>query len=123
MVGGYVSDAMKRQKLFVIAAGIIAAVGLLVMAFAQAIASVFVATVLLGIGTGLFFAIDLAICVRVLPNSEEAGKDLAIINIANSLPQSIVLGVVGAVAVLKVPEIGQESGGRFVAPLVREPAA
>jgi MFS family permease len=141
VVAGYISDAVKRQKPFVIAAGILAAVGLLLMAFAPSISFVFIATVFLGIGTGLFFAIDLALCVRVLPDSAEAGKDLAIINIANSLPQSIVpfiapvllavggytaffaflalLGIAGALAVLKVPEIGQESGGRFVAPLIR----
>jgi MFS family permease len=142
VVAGYISDAVKRQKPFVIVAGFLAAIGLLMMAFAPAIAFVFVANVFLGLGTGLFFAIDLAMCVRVLPNSAEAGKDLAIINMANSLPQSIVpfiapvllaigsytaffaflalLGILGAIAVLKVPEIGQEAGGRFVAPLVRE---
>lgn len=142
VIAGYLSDALKRQKPFVVAAGVLAAIGLTLMATASSVGTVFLASALLGVGTGLFFSIDLALCVRVLPSSEDAGKDLAIINIANSLPQSIVpfiapvllaiggygaffgflavLGLAGAVAVLKVPEIGQEQGGRFVAPLVRE---
>ena len=142
VVGGYISDAVKRQKPFVVAAAVLAAAGLFLMAFAPSLAFVYVATGILGFGTGLFLAIDLAMCVRVLPSSEEAGKDLAIINIANSLPQSIVpfiapvllavggypaffvflafLGVLGGIAVLRVPEVGKEDvSGRFAVPLVR----
>ncbi|WP_306204612.1 MFS transporter [Actinoplanes sp. RD1] len=139
---GYLSDAVRRQKPFIVFAGVVAAVALVLMAFAPSLAFVYVATGLLGIGTGAFFAIDLAMCVRVLPSTDDAGKDLAIINIANSLPQSVVpfvaplllaiggytalfgflalLGVLGAVSVRRVPEIGQEhdESGR-TAPITR----
>jgi len=142
VVAGAISDRIKRQKPFVIASGALSAVALAAMAFAPSIDVVYLATVLLGLGTGMFFAIDLAMCARVLPNPDEAGKDLAIINMANSLPQSIVpflapvllmlggytlfflflaaLGVLGAIAVLRVPEIGQEAGGARVAPVTRD---
>jgi MFS family permease len=142
VVAGYLSDAVKRQKPFVAFAGVVAGAGLVLMAFAPALPAVFLATALLGIGTGTFFAIDLALCIRVLPSREDAGRDLAIINIANSLPQSVVpfiapallaiggysvlfgflaaLGLLGALAVIRVPEIGQEQGGpNRVAPLTR----
>lgn len=141
VAAGYLSDLLKRQKPFVIAAGLIGSVGLVIMAVAPSVTFVYVATALIGLGSGIFFAIDLAMCVRVLPSSKDAGKDLAIINIANSLPQSVVpfiaplllllggytlffvflavLGVLGAVAVLRVPEIGQENGTASVAPLTR----
>lgn len=139
VVAGAISDRVKRQKPFVIASGVLSAVALAAMAFAPSIEVVYLATVLLGLGTGMFFAIDLAMCARVLPNADEAGKDLAIINMANSLPQSIVpflapvllmlggytlfflflaaLGVLGAIAVLRVPEIGQETGGTRATPV------
>lgn len=142
VVAGFISDRIKRQKPFVIAAGLLSAVALVAMAFAPSIDVVYLATVLLGLGTGMFFAIDLAMCARVLPNPDEAGKDLAIINMANSLPQSVVpflaplllvlggytlffiflaaLGVLGAIAVLRVPEIGQEAGSARVAPVTRD---
>lgn len=141
VVAGAVSDRIKRQKPFVIASGVLSGVALVTMAFAPSIDFVFLATVLLGLGTGMFFSIDLAMCARVLPNPDEAGKDLAIINMANSLPQSIVpflapvllviggytlffiflavLGLLGAVAVLRVPEIGQEAGEGGAAPVTR----
>ncbi|MBM2622713.1 MFS transporter [Actinoplanes sp. LDG1-06] len=142
VAAGYLSDAVRRQKPFIVFAGVIAAAALVMMAFAPSLTVVYLATGLLGIGTGAFFAIDLAMCVRVLPSTEDAGKDLAIINIANSLPQSVVpfvaplllaiggysalfgflavLGLLGAASVLRVPEIGQENdeNGR-TAPITR----
>jgi MFS family permease len=135
IIAGPVSDRLRRQKPFVIAAGVLAAAGLVGMAFAPNIGFVFVATAAIGIGTGLFFSIDSALCVRVLPSSENAGKDFAIINMANTLPQSFVpfiaplllgiggftalyivlavLGLVGAAFVLRLPELGREGDPRW----------
>ncbi len=142
IAAGYLSDAVKRQKPFAIFAGIAVAAALVMMAFAPDLTMVFVASILLGLGAGSFLAVDLALCVRVLPNEEEAGKDLAIINIANSLPQSLVpffapmllalggfpaffltlavVALLGAVAVIRIPEIGREHlTGRWTAPITR----
>jgi MFS family permease len=143
VIAGLVSDRLRRQKPFVIAAGALAAVALVLMALAPDIPTVFVATGLIGIGTGLFFSIDSALCVRVLPSYENAGKDLAIINMANTLPQSFVpfvapallalggfaalyvalavLAVLGALAVLRLPELGREGDARWA--LITRPAA
>jgi predicted MFS family arabinose efflux permease len=148
VIAGLVSDRLRRQKPFVIGAGAIAAVALVLMAMAPDIPTVFVATALVGIGTGLFFSIDSALCVRVLPNFENAGKDLAIINMANTLPQSFVpfvapallalgsftalyialaaLAVLGALAVLRLPELGREGDPRWAVitrPTVDRPTA
>ncbi|WP_236794766.1 MFS transporter [Amycolatopsis sp. GM8] len=118
VVFGYISDTVRRQKPFIMAAGGIFTLGLVVQALAPSVAIVFAAAGLLGIASGLFLATDLAMCVRVLPSGENAGKDLAIINIANTLPQSLVpFGVPGMIAVTKVPEIGQEAGGKYVVPI------
>jgi beta-mannosidase len=139
VAAGYLSDAVKRQRPFVIFAGVLAAVALAAMSEAASITTVFIACALLGLGVGAFLAIDLALCVRVLPSAEDAGKDLAIINIANSLPQSLipfaapallalggyralfltlaVLTLLGAVAVLRVPEIGRENAPGRAAPI------
>ncbi|MFD2422631.1 MFS transporter [Amycolatopsis pigmentata] len=139
-IGGVLSDKIRRQKPFVVAAGVLAAAGMIVMAFASDVSHVFVAGALTGVGTGLFFAIDLALCVRMLPSSENAGKDLAIINMANTLPQSFVpliapallalgsfpvlyltlavLCLLGTVAVRRLSDIGQEEDPCF-APVMR----
>lgn len=135
VVAGVVSDRVRRQKPFVIAAGVIGAGGLVIMAFATDIGLIYLATVFIGIGMGLFFSIDSALCVRVLPSSENAGKDFAIINMANTIPQSFVpfiapfllaigsftalylvlavFGIVGAIFVLRLPELGREGDPRW----------
>ena len=43
-----------------------------------------------GLGYGVYNAIDQALNVSVLPNPDEAGKDLGILNLANTL--SMVIG-------------------------------
>jgi hypothetical protein len=102
---------------------------------------VVVASGLLGFAVGTFLAVDLALCMRVLPNADDTAKDLAIINIAVALPQSLVpfaapallalggypalyltlaaLGVLGAVAILRVPEVGRELAPGRAAPITR----
>jgi MFS family permease len=135
VVAGPISDRIRRQKPFVIAAGILGAGALVLQGFAPTIEVVYLAVAILGVGTGLFFSIDSALCVRMLPSAENAGKDFAIINMANTLPQSFVpfiaplllslggfgalyvtlavLGVVGAFLVLRLPELGREGDPRW----------
>lgn len=135
VVAGPISDRVRRQKPFVIAAGVLAAAALILQAFAPTIEVVYLAVAILGIGTGLFFSIDSAMCVRMLPSAENAGKDFAIINMANTLPQSFVpfiaplllgiggftalyvtlavIAIVGALFVLRLPELGREGDPRW----------
>lgn len=135
VTAGIISDKVRRQKPFVIASGLLAAASLVLLAIAPSLEAVYFAVALLGIGTGMFFSIDSAMCVRVLPSSENAGKDFAIINMANTIPQSFVpfiapfllgvggfaalyvalaaLAVLGALAVLRLPEIGREGDPRW----------
>jgi MFS family permease len=135
VVAGPISDRLRRQKPFVIAAGVLGAGALVLQGFAPTIEIVYLAVAILGIGTGLFFSIDSALCVRMLPSAENAGKDFAIINIANTLPQSFVpfiapmllalggfgalyvtlavFGILGALFVLRLPELGREGDPRW----------
>jgi len=48
-----------------------------------------IAAVLLGIGFGAYLAVDFALLTQVLPTADSRGKDLGMINIANSLPQVV----------------------------------
>ena len=88
-VGGYISDRAARRKAFVIGSALMLSAGLAVLAIADSFAMVMVAELLLGIGTGLFFAVDMALVTEVLPDPKTAAKDLGVINIANTLPQSL----------------------------------
>jgi len=86
LFGGMFSDKMQRRKLFVIVASIIMTVGLLLYAFFPTWAMVIVATVVLGLGMGVFLAVDLALASQVLPRAADRGKDMGIINTAIFLP-------------------------------------
>jgi MFS family permease len=48
---------------------------------------VVVGAILLGAGFGVFTAVDYAVMTEVLPNAEDSGRDLGVINVAASLPQ------------------------------------
>lgn len=87
VVGGAWSDRVGRRKPFVLWAGVVMAAAAVIMAFWQTWPGVLVAAALLGIGFGVFTSVDFALMADVLPEAADRGKDLGVINIANSLPQ------------------------------------
>lgn len=90
VVAGRLSDRSGRRKVFVIAAGVIMAVAALLLAVAPRWPVALAAATLLGAGYGVYLAVDAALITQVLPTATDRGKDLGVINIANSAPQ--VLG-------------------------------
>ncbi|WP_236795075.1 MFS transporter [Amycolatopsis sp. GM8] len=87
---GWLSDRLQRRKLFVIIASVIAVVGLTVIALAPSIEVVLLGELILGAGSGAFFAVELALITDVLPSADTAAKDLGVANLAQSLPQSLI---------------------------------
>lgn len=87
---GWLSDRFGARKPFVIGAALGIGGGLLLLAFAPSVPVAFAAQVILGLSGGMFFAVDMALVVEVLPDPENAAKDLGVMNIANALPQSLV---------------------------------
>ncbi|MFF3256365.1 MFS transporter [Actinacidiphila glaucinigra] len=97
---GWLSDKVGRRKPFVITSSLIATAGLALIAVSTSIPLLLLGQLILGAGTGAFFAVELALLADVLPNEETAGKDLGVANLAQSLPQSIIPvaapGIIGA---------------------------
>jgi len=89
-IAGYLSDKLGRRKMFVFIAGIVAIIGLVVIALAPTLAVVIIGQFIIGAGMGAFAAVDLALIADVLPTDEDNGKDLGVVNIAQALPQSLV---------------------------------
>ncbi|MFJ2769619.1 MFS transporter [Streptomyces sp. NPDC087300] len=87
VVGGAWSDRVGRRKPFVIWAGTLMAVATGLLALWQTWPGAIVAAAVLGIGFGVFTSVDFALMTDVLPEALDRGKDLGVINIANSLPQ------------------------------------
>ena len=90
VIGGRLSDALQRRKVFVIGGAIVYALGLWIVALADSYPMFLAGMAATGIGHGLYFAVDLALVTEVLPDRErDAAKDLGILNITNALPQSV----------------------------------
>ncbi len=87
VVGGIWSDRVGRRQPFVLGAGVIMTVATALLAVWQTWPGALCAAALLGIGFGVFTSVDLALMMDVLPAAAHRGKDLGVINIANSLPQ------------------------------------
>jgi len=90
VIGGRLSDALQRRKVFVIGGAIVYALGLWIVALADSYPLFLAGMAATGIGHGLYFSVDLALVTEVLPDRErDAAKDLGILNITNALPQSL----------------------------------
>ncbi|MFJ8672570.1 MFS transporter [Streptomyces sp. NPDC093589] len=87
VVGGIWSDRAGRRQPFVLWSGVIMAVATALLAGWQTWTGALCAAALLGVGFGVFTAVDFALMTQVLPAAAHRGKDLGVINIANSLPQ------------------------------------
>ncbi len=87
--GGWFSDRSGRRKPFVGCAAVAMAGGLIGIATSHDFTQFLLSVALVSLGQGLYFAVDIALCVAVLPNRDDAARDLAVLQIANSLPQSL----------------------------------
>ncbi|WP_231391882.1 MFS transporter [Arthrobacter sp. 35W] len=125
VIGGRWTDRVGRRKPFVIGSSVIIALAALILAFFPTWAGALVGAAVLGVGYGAYLAVDFALLTQVLPSALSRGKDLGVINVANSLPQVIapviafplvyslggyvtlyvvaaVIGLLGAVFVVKI---------------------
>lgn len=86
IISGILADKVQRLKPFVSGGAVVMMIALLLIAFVPKWPVMIVAAVILGIGFGVYLAVDIALAVRVLPAASNRGKDLGIINTAIFLP-------------------------------------
>lgn len=97
VVGGIWSDRTGRRKSFVIWSGLVAGAAALLLAIPQTYGAAILASIVLGLGFGIYLAVDFALITQVLPGAEGRAKDLGVINIANALPQAIAPVIAGTI--------------------------
>ncbi|GAA1078500.1 MFS transporter [Nocardiopsis composta] len=128
IIGGPLSDWTGRRKLFVVASGVVTACALLIPLLVPTWSAFLIYAGLHGAAFGWYSAVDIALMTLILPRSEDAGRDMGVLNIANAGPQIIapfiaasvigafggypalfitgmVISLVGAVAVLPVKSV------------------
>lgn len=99
LVSGPISDRIGKRKLPVFVSSTIIAIGIAVPWVLKSQFSMFVYAALMGLGYGIYMVVDQALNVDVLPNPNEAGKALGILNLANTLGQVIAPIVVSSIVV------------------------
>ncbi|AKP64250.1 multidrug-efflux transporter [Levilactobacillus koreensis JCM 16448] len=100
LTSGAISDAIGRRKLPVIVASILLAIGYLLPWVMRSPLSMMLFAGFAGLGYAVYGAVDQALNIDVLPNKEEAGKDLGILNIATTLGQTVGPIVTSVVVVM-----------------------
>jgi MFS family permease len=81
------SDRSERRKVFVTASGWVMGVAGVVLGAWPTWTGAILGAIILGMGFGVYLAVDFALLTQVLPRAQDRAKDLGVINIANSLPQ------------------------------------
>lgn len=95
-ISGPISDKLGTRKWVVAFSALLTAIGTIIPFIYQQPASMIWYGVVAGIGAGIFFSVDQALNLEVLPNPETAAKDLGILNFANTGAQ-ILAPVAGAI--------------------------
>ncbi|WEV63676.1 MFS transporter [Bifidobacterium sp. ESL0732] len=109
-LSGPLSDFLHRRKLIVVIACVIIAIGMLVPWIMPTTMGMYIYALLAGLGNGCYMSVDQALNVDVLPNPQEAGKDLGILNLSNTLGQIIA-------PILTTAFIGMTGGYKGVFPV------
>lgn len=106
LLGGQLSDRSGRRKPYVLGASLVLGAGLALIAFAHSFPMFLLALAVFGFGEGLYLSVDVALAAAVLPDPEQAAKDMGVLNIGNALPQSLVPIIAPAI-------LGIGAGGNY----------
>lgn len=108
VLGGFLSDKLRRRKPFIYLAAALIASGLLITAVAPSFPLYVVGGTLLAAGTGAFTSVDLAMATDLLPEKDKAGKYMGIYYLSSGIP-----GVIGPIIAPLILAIG--GGGNYAA--------
>lgn len=97
IAAGVWSDRLGVRKPFVIVSGLIMSSAAVLLAFVQTWPAALVGAVILGLGYGIYLAVDFALITQVLPRAGDRARDLGVINIANALPQVLAPAIAGPI--------------------------
>jgi MFS family permease len=104
-IAGWISDRLGRRKVFIWTSAIIFGIGTWMLTAANSTSGFYWAELVIGIGFGIYIAVDLALVIDVLPNPDDTAKDLGVFNIAMTGPQTLAPAVSAALVTI--------GGGRY----------
>ncbi len=105
LLGGALSDRFGRKRVVYVANGLMAAVSLGFMVVGG-MPGVYVTATLYGLAFGAYYSVDWALGCDVLPNKQDAAKDMGVWHIAMVLPQSIAPALSGLILTMGGVRVG-----------------
>ena len=97
MLSGPLSDRLGRRKPIVMLASVVFAAAELPLALSGSLTAFYIFIAVGGFAYGMYIAVDQALLAEVLPTAENRGKDMGILNIANTGPQVLAPIVSGLI--------------------------
>ena len=98
-IAGPLSDRLRRRKVFVVIASMVMGAAMIVPLLLPTATGMIAFTALCGLGFGAYMAVDAALMSEVLPTDGTYAKDLGVLNIAATLPQTLGPFLSGAIVV------------------------
>lgn len=91
LLGGFLSDKLRRRRIFVLGAGILYTIGAVTLAFGGSNLGVLIlGSCLTGLALGIFSSVDQALVLNVLPEKDtDAGRFLGINGYSTSIAQAV----------------------------------
>ncbi len=86
-ISGPLSDWLNRRKPFVFASSAIAGAGCILPVLSPTFTTIEIFAAFAGLAFGTYLSVDAALVTLVLPRTEDAARDLGVLNIANAGPQ------------------------------------
>ena len=93
VVSGPFSDKIGRRKPPVIIACLLYGIGIMMPLLFTSVMGMLLFAGIAGLGYGMYMAVDQALNIDVLPNKEDAGKDLGFLNVASCAGQAVGAGI------------------------------
>jgi len=91
------TDRIGRRKPFVVVSTVVVAAALVAPLVSPTVGAVLGYAVVAGLGRGVYLAVDTALMIDVLPEALTTGRDLAVLGLAQVLPQTVAPVVAAAV--------------------------
>ncbi|WP_211268678.1 MFS transporter [Actinoplanes subtropicus] len=89
IAGGFLSDKLRRRRLFSFIGAALFVAGACVDAFAHSLPRLIVGTVLMQLAIAVFAAVDQAIVFAILPDRTQAGRYMAVVAFAQKIPSAV----------------------------------
>ena len=100
LVGGFLSDKLQRRRLFVMIAAVLFVAGAVLEATAWSLPQIIAGAVVMQLSIAVFATVDQAIVYAIIPERNEAGRYMAVIQFAQKIPSAIAPMLAGVVITL-----------------------